>query len=28
VSELVQALEGVTTHNRIPELPYIWTEVR
>jgi 2-oxoglutarate/2-oxoacid ferredoxin oxidoreductase subunit alpha len=28
VAELVQALDGVVTHNRIPELPYIWTEVK
>jgi hypothetical protein len=28
VTELVQALDGVVTHHRIPELPYIWTEVR
>ena len=28
VSELVQALNGVVRQNRIPELPYIWTEVR
>ena len=28
VNELVQALDGVMTQNRIPELPYIWTEVR
>ena len=28
VTELIQALDGVVTRNRIPELPYIWTEVR
>jgi 2-oxoglutarate ferredoxin oxidoreductase subunit alpha len=28
VSEVVQALEGVAVQQRIPELPYIWTEVR
>jgi 2-oxoglutarate/2-oxoacid ferredoxin oxidoreductase subunit alpha len=28
VTELVQALDGVVTQHRIPELPYIWTEVR
>lgn len=28
VNEVVQALEGVATRQQIPELPYIWTEVR
>ncbi|HSF06049.1 MAG TPA: 2-oxoglutarate ferredoxin oxidoreductase subunit alpha [Methylomirabilota bacterium] len=28
VSEVVAALEGVAQTGRIPELPYIWTEVR
>lgn len=28
VQEVVQALDGVTTQQRIPELPYIWTEVK
>jgi 2-oxoglutarate ferredoxin oxidoreductase subunit alpha len=28
VAELVHALDGVVSRNRIPELPYIWTEVR
>jgi 2-oxoglutarate/2-oxoacid ferredoxin oxidoreductase subunit alpha len=28
VTELVQALDGVATRNHIPELPYIWTEVK
>jgi 2-oxoglutarate ferredoxin oxidoreductase subunit alpha len=28
VAEVVAGLEGVARQNRIPELPYIWTEVR
>jgi 2-oxoglutarate ferredoxin oxidoreductase subunit alpha len=28
VVEVVRALEGVATHQRLPELPYIWTEVK
>ncbi len=28
VAEVCAALEGVAARNRIPELPYIWTEVR
>ena len=28
VAEVVAGLEGVARRGRIPELPYIWTEVR
>jgi 2-oxoglutarate ferredoxin oxidoreductase subunit alpha len=28
VTEVVAGLEGVSRHGRLPELPYIWTEVR
>jgi 2-oxoglutarate ferredoxin oxidoreductase subunit alpha len=28
VAEVVAGLEGVARSGRIPELPYIWTEVR
>ena len=28
VAEVVAALDGVARHGHIPELPYIWTEVR
>jgi hypothetical protein len=28
VGEVVAGLEGVARSGRIPELPYIWTEVR
>jgi 2-oxoglutarate ferredoxin oxidoreductase subunit alpha len=28
VSEVVAGLEGVARRGRVPELPYIWTEVR
>ena len=28
VAEVVAGLEGVASSGRIPELPYIWTEVR
>ena len=28
VAEVVAGLEGVSGSGRVPELPYIWTEVR
>ncbi|MBI5627627.1 MAG: hypothetical protein HY953_01805 [Candidatus Rokubacteria bacterium] len=28
VAEVAAALQGVSRSGRIPELPYIWTEVR
>jgi hypothetical protein len=28
VTEVVAGLDGVARRGRVPELPYIWTEVR